>query len=37
MTGKVPGVIALCLLVASVIAGLYGISLYSVTAAGIAN
>ena len=35
MTGKVPGVIALCLLATSVIAGLYGISLYSATAAGI--
>jgi Na+/H+ antiporter NhaA len=33
MTGKVPGVIALCLLATSVIAGLYGISLYSITAA----
>lgn len=35
MSGKLPGVVALCLLAASVIAGLYGISLYSVTAAGI--
>jgi hypothetical protein len=35
MTGKVPGVIALCLLATSVITGLYGISLYSGTAAGI--
>ena len=35
MTGKLPGVSALCLLAASVIAGLYGVSRYSVTAAGI--
>ena len=35
MAGKVPGVMALCLLAASVIAGLYGISRYSVTAAGL--
>ncbi len=35
MTGKLPGVIALCLLAGSVIAGLYGISVYSVAAAGI--
>jgi len=35
MTGKLPGVIALCLLATSVITGLYGISLCSVTAAGI--
>jgi Na+/H+ antiporter NhaA len=35
MTGKRPGVIALCLLATSVIAGLYGISRYSMTAAGI--
>jgi hypothetical protein len=35
MTGKLPGITALCLLAASVITGLYGISLYSVTAAGI--
>ncbi len=35
MTGKVPGVIALCLLATSIIAGLYGISRYSATAAGI--
>jgi hypothetical protein len=35
MTGKLPGVVALCLLAGSVIAGLYGISRYSVTAAGI--
>src|SRR5512137_1916841 len=35
MTGKFPGVIALCLLATSVLAGLYGISLYSAAAAGI--
>jgi len=35
MTGKLPGVLALCLLAASVMTGLYGIFLYSVTAAGI--
>ena len=35
MAGKLPGVSALSLLAASVIAGLYGISRYSVTAAGI--
>ncbi len=35
MTGKLPGVTALCLLAASVITGLYGIYLYSITAAGI--
>ncbi len=35
MAGKLPGVIALCLLAASVLAGLYGISRYSVAAAGI--
>ena len=35
MAGKLPGVSALCLLAASVIAGLYGISRYSVTAAGL--
>ncbi len=35
MAGKLPGVSALCLLAASVLAGLYGISLYSVTAAGL--
>ena len=35
MTGKLPGVTALCLLATSVISGLYGISLFSITAAGI--
>jgi Na+/H+ antiporter NhaA len=35
MAGKLPGVTALCLLGASVITGLYGISRYSVTAAAI--
>ena len=35
MTGRLPGVIALCLLAASVITGLYGVSRYSVAAAGI--
>jgi hypothetical protein len=35
MSGKVPGVIALCLLATSVIAGIYGISRYSAAAAGI--
>jgi hypothetical protein len=35
MAGKLPGVVALCLLATSVLSGLYGISLYSVTAAGI--
>ena len=33
MTGKVSGVVALCLLAASVIAGLYGLFLYSAAAA----
>jgi len=35
MTGKLPGVTALCLLAASVLAGVYGISRYSVTAASV--
>ena len=35
MAGKLPGVVALCLLATSVLSGLYGISLYSMTAAGI--
>ncbi len=35
MSGKVPGVVALCLLATSVVAGLYGISRYSAAAAGI--
>ena len=35
MSGKVPGVVALCLLATSVVAGLYGISQYSGGAAGI--
>ena len=35
MSGKLPGVIALCLLAASGLAGLYGISQYSAAAAGI--
>ena len=34
MAGKVPGVIALSLLAASVIAGIYGVSRYSAAAAG---
>ena len=35
MAGRLPGVTALCLLAASVMTGLYAISRYSVTAAGI--
>ncbi len=35
MTGKVPGVVALCLLATSVLAGLYGISRYSAAATGV--
>ena len=35
MAGKLPGVAALCMLVASVVAGLYGVARYSLIAAGV--